>query len=115
VRRHFKGVAPQLRHTVGDCAAAVSCGFLAWSCSPSYGMSPAKAPAQEDAMNAQVSGAVRQAKVYLFPALIIGGWLALFGSVVAAMSNPVPLQASIEKVLSTKSPAEPAADLVAER
>jgi hypothetical protein len=42
----------------------------------------------------------------------------LFGSVVAAMSNPVPLQASIEKVLSTKSPAEPAepaADLVAER
>ena len=69
-------------------------------------------------MNAQLSGAgraIRQAKVYLVPALIIGGWLALFGSVVTAMSNPFPLQASIEKVLQTKGAAEPAADVLAQR
>ena len=58
---------------------------------------------------------IREAKFLVVPALIIGGWLAVFGSVVTAMSNPFPLQASIEKVLSTRSAAEPAADLLAER
>ena len=69
-------------------------------------------------MNAHMEkagNAIRQAKFFVVPALVIGGWLALFASVATAMSNPFPLQASIEKVLSTRSPAEPAADLVARR
>jgi len=46
-------VAPQLRQTVGDWVAAANMGFLAWLRSPNDGISPAKAPAQEKAMNAQ--------------------------------------------------------------
>jgi len=70
---------------------------------------------QEETMNAHISGAVRQAKSFVVPVLIIGGWLAVFGSVVAAMSNPLPLRASIEKVLKTPSAEEPATDLLAQR
>jgi hypothetical protein len=62
-----------------------------------------------------VATVVRQAKFLVFPALIIGGWLALFGSVVTAMGNPQPLRASIEQVLSTHSAAEPTSILVARR
>jgi hypothetical protein len=53
-------------------------------------------------MNARVkkvADAVREAKFLLAPALIIGGWLALFGTVAMEMSRS-PLKASIEKVLS---------------
>jgi len=63
----------------------------------------------------RAGNAIRQAKIFVVPALLIGGWLALFASVATAMSNPFPLQVSIEKVLSTKSPAAPAADAVAQR
>ena len=61
--------------------------------------SPAK---EEETMNAQmkrVGNAIRQSKFLVAPALIIGGWLALFGAVATEMSQP-PLKASIEKVLT---------------
>ena len=69
-------------------------------------------------MSAQMNSAasaVREAKLLVFPALIIGGWLTVFGGVVATMSQPQPLQASIEQVLSAHSAAEPTSDLVAHR
>ncbi len=47
----------------------------------------------------KVADAVRESKFLVAPALIIGGWLALFGAVAIEMSQP-PLKASIEKVLS---------------
>ncbi len=47
----------------------------------------------------KVVDAVRGSKFLVAPALIIGGWLALFGAVAIEMSQP-PLKASIEKVLS---------------
>jgi hypothetical protein len=47
----------------------------------------------------KVADAAREAKFLLAPALIIGGWLALFGTVAMEMSRS-PLKASIEKVLS---------------
>jgi len=62
-----------------------------------------KSPAEEEVtMNARmkrVGDAVRQSKFLVAPALIIGGWLALFGAVATEMSQP-PLKASIEKVLT---------------
>ena len=58
---------------------------------------------------------VRQAKFLVFPALLIGGWLTVFGSVVTAMSHPQPLRASIEQVLSTPSTAQPTSHRVAHR
>jgi hypothetical protein len=69
-------------------------------------------------MNAQMKktgSAVRQSKFLVVPAVIIGGWLALFGSVVTAISRPLPLQASIEKVLGPGPAAEPTSALVARR
>ena len=50
----------------------------------------------------KVAGAFRQSKFLVAPALIIGGWLALFGAVAIEMSRP-PLKASIEKVLSARA------------
>lgn len=55
-----------------------------------------------DRRTKKVADAARQSKFFVAPALIIGGWLALFGAVAIEMSNP-PLQASIEKVLSAKA------------
>jgi len=50
----------------------------------------------------KVADAVRGSKFLVAPALIIGGWLALFGAVAMEMGSP-PLKASIEKVLSAKA------------
>jgi len=65
-------------------------------------------------MNSAAS-VVRQAKYLVFPALLIGGWLTVFGSVVTAMGRPQPLRASIEQVLSRHSAARPTSDLVSHR
>jgi len=43
--------------------------------------------------------AIRQAKLFVIPALVIAGWLALFGAAMTSVSNPRPLQASIAIVL----------------
>jgi hypothetical protein len=59
----------------------------------------------------KVGDAVRGSKFLVAPALIIGGWLALFGTVAMEMSRP-PLKASIEKVLSAPATR---ADLLARR
>jgi hypothetical protein len=48
----------------------------------------------------KVADVVRESKFLVAPALIIGAWLALFGTVAMEMSRP-PLKDSIEKVLST--------------
>lgn len=65
-------------------------------------------------MNARIkrlADAARELKHLVAPALLIGGWLAVFGAVAMEMSQP-PLQASIEKVLSAKATR---ADLLARR
>jgi hypothetical protein len=69
-------------------------------------------------MSSQMNSAatvVRQAKFLVFPALLIGGWLTVFGSVVTAMGNPQPLRASIEQVLDAHRAAEPTPELHAHR
>jgi hypothetical protein len=58
---------------------------------------------------------VRQAKYLVLPALLIGGWLTVFGGVVTAMGRPQPLRAAIEQVLSTHSAARPTSERVANR
>lgn len=62
-----------------------------------------------------IGSAIRQVKFLVVPALLIAGWLAVFGNVVRAMSHPQPLRASIEQVLRTHSAAEPTTDLLSHR
>jgi hypothetical protein len=59
------------------------------------------------------ANAIQQSKLFLVPALVVGGWLMLFTSVVTSMSQPTSLGASIEKVLSHPGPVQPATNLVA--
>jgi len=51
---------------------------------------------------------VRQSRFYLVPAAVIAGWLIVVAGVAAQLSQPVPLQASIERVLTPRHPVEPA-------
>jgi hypothetical protein len=59
------------------------------------------------------ANAIQQWKLSVVPALVVGGWLMLFTSVVTPMSQPTSLAASIDKVLSHPEPVQPATNLVA--
>jgi hypothetical protein len=56
---------------------------------------------------------VQQSKFFVVPALVVGGWVLLFGSVLTPMRRPTSLAASIDKVLTHPGSAEPATTLVA--
>jgi len=43
--------------------------------------------------------AIRQAKFFVVPTLVIVGWLALFGAALTSVGSPRPLHASIAIVL----------------
>ncbi len=59
--------------------------------------------------------AVRQSKSFVVAVAVIGVWFALFAGVITSISQPNPIHASIEKVLSTPNSAGPSPALVAAR
>jgi len=59
------------------------------------------------------ANAIQQWKLFVVPAMVVGGWLMLFTSVVTPMCQPTSLAASIDAVLSHRGSEQAATDLVA--
>lgn len=53
-----------------------------------------------------VWGAKRNAKFFVFPAVVLAAWLAVVGGVIASVNHPAFLHASIERVLGHRAPVQ---------
>jgi hypothetical protein len=59
--------------------------------------------------------AVQHSKSFLIAATVIVVWYALFAGAMASISNPNPINESLEKVLAKPKPVKPSPALVAAR